>query len=76
MLLEETIQCSTNFASTPHCLGECLLPSLFLADRGPIDCIPARCDILDLEGDDIAATQLLVQHEDWFARCVCARRRA
>ena len=34
----------------------------FSGDRGPIDCIPARCDILDLEGDDIAATQLLVQH--------------
>jgi hypothetical protein len=33
------------------------LPRLFLSDRGPIDCIFTRSDILDLEGDDIAATQ-------------------
>ena len=36
------------------------LPGLLLPHRRPIDCIPVRCNILDLEGNDIAATQLAV----------------
>jgi hypothetical protein len=36
------------------------LPRLFLSDGGPIDCIPTRSDILDLEDDNIAATHLAI----------------
>ena len=35
------------------------LPRLFLSDRGPIDCISTWSDIVDLEGDNIAATPLV-----------------
>ena len=47
------------------------LPGLFLSDRGPIDCIPTRSDILDLEGDDIAATQLAIDSQ--IKHCQVAR---
>src|ERR1700724_1695965 len=36
------------------------LPGLLLSDRGPIDCVSIWRNILDLEGNDIAATQLAV----------------
>jgi hypothetical protein len=39
------------------------LPRLFLSDRGPIDCISTRSDIVDLEGDNIAATQLAIDSQ-------------
>jgi hypothetical protein len=39
------------------------LPCLFLLDRGPIDCISTRNDILDLEGDNIAATQFAMDSQ-------------
>src|SRR5262249_40670878 len=39
------------------------LPGLLLAHGRPINCIPARCDVLDLERHDIAAAQLAVYCE-------------
>jgi hypothetical protein len=36
------------------------LPGLLLSHLRPINCVPARSDILDFEGDDIAPTQLTV----------------
>src|SRR5580704_16457352 len=39
------------------------LPCLFLSDRGPIDCISTWSDIVDLEGDNIAATQLAIDSQ-------------
>jgi hypothetical protein len=47
------------------------LPRLFLSDRGPIDCISTRCDIVDLEGDDIAATQFAIDGQ--IEHCQVAR---
>ena len=39
------------------------LPGLLLPHRRPIDRIPVRCNVLDLERDDIAAAQLAVDGE-------------
>ena len=39
------------------------LPSLLLRNYRTIDCVPARSDILNLHGYDIAATQLAVDGE-------------
>jgi hypothetical protein len=47
------------------------LPRLFLSDRGPIDCVSAGCNIFDLEGDDIAATQLTIDGQ--IKHCQVAR---
>jgi hypothetical protein len=47
------------------------LPRLFLSDRGPIDCISTRSDIVDLEGDNIAATQLAIDSQ--IKHCQVAR---
>jgi hypothetical protein len=47
------------------------LHRLFLSDRGPIDCISTRSDILDLEGDNIAATQLAIDSQ--IKHCQVAR---
>jgi hypothetical protein len=48
------------------------LPGLLLSDRRPIDCVSVGGDILHLQGDNIAATQLeaLAEanlHPDWVA---------
>jgi hypothetical protein len=47
------------------------LPRLFLSDRGPIDCISTWSDIVDLEGDNIAATQLAIDSQ--IEHCQVAR---
>jgi hypothetical protein len=47
----------------PSLLGQLKLdglPGLFLSHGRPIDCIPARCNVLDLESNDISAAQLAV----------------
>ncbi len=58
------------------------LPGLLLPHRRPIDRIPARCNILDLEGNDIAATQLAVdgqiehrrdKHDLYTAEAIASR---
>src|ERR1700680_3595314 len=36
------------------------LPGLLLSYRRSIDCVAARCNVLDLDSNDIAATQLAV----------------
>jgi len=39
------------------------LPRLSLSNRGAIDCISTRSDILNLEGDDIATAQLTIDSQ-------------
>src|SRR5271166_903570 len=39
------------------------LPGLLLSYRRSIDCVPVRCNVLDLEGNNIAATQFAVDRQ-------------
>jgi len=47
------------------------LPGLLLSDRGPIDCVSAGGNVLDLEGDEIATTQLAIGRQ--IEHCQIAR---
>src|SRR5450631_1263465 len=47
------------------------LSRLFLSNCGTIDCVPTGRDILDLEGDDIAATQLAIDSQIEHRQVAC-----
>jgi hypothetical protein len=47
------------------------LTGLFLSDRGPINCVSTRRNILDFEGDDIAATQLAIDGQIEHRQVAC-----